>query len=99
VSHGLEIWNAAGVKTVSYSSDLVREVGSGTLAGTISSAQNFTINVSGIENNGRWAVILSAINYPSYGYWVDSINSGSFVVRIVPAYSTPYEIRWVVFRR
>jgi len=62
-THGLEVYNSSGVKIISPDSWLTRFAASGTVTQTINAgATSSAINVSGMQNNNSWDVLISQVN-------------------------------------
>jgi len=62
-THGLEVYNSSGVKIISPDSWLTRFAASGTVTQTINAgATSSAINVSGMQNNNSWDVLISHVN-------------------------------------
>lgn len=62
-TYGLEVYNSSGVKIISPESWLTRFAASGTVTQTINAgATSSAINVSGMQNNNSWDVLISHVN-------------------------------------
>lgn len=61
MAYGLEVYNAAGTKVVSYTDRLVRFVATGTVTANASGYADVT--VTGMANNDTWGVALGDIPF------------------------------------